>query len=345
MGLRFIFMLTANDKTVKDAEIHLGTALAAGIHHIGFKDIGLSFERLKNLNSAIKSGGATSYLEVVSLDKKSEIISAKAAIELGVDVLMGGTNINEVLKLLKGTNIKYFPFPGKIVGYPSSLLGTVNEIVKSAKTLSLMKGVHGLDLLAYRSTCDVKTLINAVCECTEKPVIIAGSIDNRHRISNVKNSGAASFTIGSAALNGKYFSTGKNLDLQLKAIMKDVAEVNNHISKLYPKNLNHSFGEFEDIWSPRIAGQINDMQIKLVKVKGNFIWHYHKTEDELFFVHKGKLMMKFRDRDEIIKEGEFIIVPYGVEHCPVAITDVCEIVLLEPKTTINIGSIKNVRKV
>jgi len=127
--------------------------------------------------------------------------------------------------------------------------------------------------------------------------------------------------------------------------MKDVAEVNNHISKLYPKNLNHSFSEFEDIWSPRIAGQINDMQIKLVKVKGNFIWHYHKTEDELFFVHKGKLMMKFRDRDEIIKEGEFIIVPYGVEHCPVAITDVCEIVLLEPKTTINTGSIKNVRKV
>ena len=175
-------MLTANDKTVKDAEIHLGTALAAGIHHIGFKDIGLSFERLKNLNSAIKSGGATSYLEVVSLDKKSEIISAKAAIEIGVDILMGGTNINEVLKLLKGTNIKYFPFPGKIVGYPSSLLGTVNEIVKSAKTLSLKKGVHGLDLLAYRSTCDVKTLINAVCECTEKPVIIAGSIDNRHRM-------------------------------------------------------------------------------------------------------------------------------------------------------------------
>ena len=74
MGLRFIFMLTSNDRTVEDAEIHLGTALAAGIHHIGFKDIGLSFDRLKNLNSAIKSGGATSYLEVVSLDKKSEII-------------------------------------------------------------------------------------------------------------------------------------------------------------------------------------------------------------------------------------------------------------------------------
>lgn len=87
------------------------------------------------------------------------------------------------------------------------------------------------------------------------------------------------------------------------------------------------------------------MQIKLVKVEGNFIWYYHKKEDELFFVHKGKLMMKFRDRDEIIKEGEFIIVPHGVEHCPVAITNVCEIVLLEPKTTINTGNIRNNRKV
>ena len=66
---------------------------------------------------------------------------------------------------------------------------------------------------------------------------------------------------------------------------------------------------------------------------------------ELFFVHKGKLMMKFRDRDEIIKEGEFIIAPHRVEHCPVAITNVCEIVLLEPKTTIKTGNIKNTRKV
>ena len=112
MGLRFIFMLTRDDKTVEEAEQHLKIALAAGVHHIGFKDVGLPFERLKKLNAAINAGGATSYLEVVSLDKESEISSAKAAVEIGVDILLGGTNVDAVLPILAGTNIQYFPFPG-----------------------------------------------------------------------------------------------------------------------------------------------------------------------------------------------------------------------------------------
>ena len=128
MGLRFIFMLTRNDKTVEDAEQHLATALAAGVHHIGFKDVGLPFERLKDLNAAIKSGGATSYLEVVSLDKESEVASAKAAVEIGVDILLGGTNVDEVLSILKGTDIQYYPFPGRVEGHPSVLAGSIDEI-------------------------------------------------------------------------------------------------------------------------------------------------------------------------------------------------------------------------
>ena len=87
MGLRFIFMLTRNDRTVEDASEQLQTALALGVRHIGFKDIGLPIDQLKALNVAIKEGGATSYLEVVSLDRDSEIASAKAAAEIGVDVL------------------------------------------------------------------------------------------------------------------------------------------------------------------------------------------------------------------------------------------------------------------
>ena len=80
------------------------------------------------------------------------------------------------------------------------------------------------------------------------------------------------------------------------------------------------------------------MQIKLAKFAGEFVWHFHKKKDELFFVHKGRLLMKFRDRDEIVEAGEFIVVPHGVEHCPVALDDTCEVVLLEPGTTVNTGT-------
>ena len=142
-----------------------------------------------------------------------------------------------------------------------------------------------------------------------------------------------------------YCADARDVRSQIQAILKDVAEENNHISPNSPKNLKQSFNSFNDTWSPRIAGQINDMQIKLAKLEGEFVWHHHPVEDELFFVHKGTLLMKFRDRDEYVKEGEFIIVPHGVEHCPVAVDDICEVVLLEPRTTLNTGTATDTRTV
>jgi hypothetical protein len=176
MGLRFIFMLTRNDRTVEDALRQLHTALSLGVRHIGFKDIGLPLDQLKALNQAIKAGGATSYLEVVSLDRESEIVSAKAAAEIGVDVLLGGTRVDDVLPIVAGTEIQYFPFAGRITGHPSMLEGSIEEIVESAKDLTAREGVHGLDLLAYRSKEDVPSLIKAVCAAVSKPVYVAGSI-------------------------------------------------------------------------------------------------------------------------------------------------------------------------
>ena len=111
MGLRFIFMLTRNDRTVEDASEQLQTALHLGVRHIGFKDIGLPLDQLKALNGAIRDGGATSYLEVVSLDRDSEIASAKAAVAIGIDVLLGGTRVDDVLPIIAGTTIQYCPFP------------------------------------------------------------------------------------------------------------------------------------------------------------------------------------------------------------------------------------------
>ena len=109
-------------------------------------------------------------------------------------------------------------------------------------------------------------------------------------------------------------------------------------------NLASAFASFKEHWSPRIAGSINDMHIKLAKLRGEFVWHHHETEDELFLVTKGSLTMKFRDRDETVNEGEFIIVPAGVEHCPVC-DDECEVILLEPKSTLNTGTETNERTV
>jgi mannose-6-phosphate isomerase-like protein (cupin superfamily) len=109
-------------------------------------------------------------------------------------------------------------------------------------------------------------------------------------------------------------------------------------------NLNEKFRNFSEDWSPKIIGEVNDCHVKAVKLKGEFIWHHHESEDELFLVVKGTLKMKFRDREAVIKEGEFIVVPRGVEHCPVADEEV-HIVLIEPKSTLNTGNVTNERTV
>lgn len=109
-------------------------------------------------------------------------------------------------------------------------------------------------------------------------------------------------------------------------------------------NLLQKFSLFHDYWSPKIVGELNDSYVKLAKLKGEFVWHHHDNEDELFLVLKGKLTMKLRDGDVEVREGEFIIVPKGVEHKPVAEEEV-HLMLFEPKTTLNTGNVKNERTV
>lgn len=113
-------------------------------------------------------------------------------------------------------------------------------------------------------------------------------------------------------------------------------------------NLAKKFAVFNDHWSPKIVGELNDSYVKLVKLQGEFVWHHHDEEDELFLVTKGSLRMKLREnggeREIIIEPGEFLVVPRGMEHCPVADTEV-HVVLLEPKTTLNTGNLRNERTV
>jgi 4-hydroxythreonine-4-phosphate dehydrogenase len=215
----FIFMLTNKDRTVPDAMDRLQEVLAAGIKHIGFKDVGLPFDQLKTLAVAIKAADARLYLEVVSLDAESECRSAEAAMKLGVDVLMGGTRPEIILPLIKGANIQYYPFPGTIIGHPSVLTGTVESIVASAIRIANMDGVHGLDLLAYRFEGDVPRLIREVVGAVApKPVVVAGSIDCHERFKAVVQGKAAGFTIGTAALDGVFAARSKSLPHQLDAI-------------------------------------------------------------------------------------------------------------------------------
>jgi mannose-6-phosphate isomerase-like protein (cupin superfamily) len=107
-------------------------------------------------------------------------------------------------------------------------------------------------------------------------------------------------------------------------------------------NLKEKLSRVKEFWSPKIVGELNDSYVKVVKLQGEFVWHHHDREDEMFLVVTGKLRMRFRDREEIISPGEFIIVPRGVEHLPVADEEV-HIVLFEPKTTLNTGNIRSER--
>ena len=105
-------------------------------------------------------------------------------------------------------------------------------------------------------------------------------------------------------------------------------------------NLAEKLSLFNDYYNPRIVGELNNQQVKLVKLKGEFVWHKHDVEDELFLVVKGKLKMELRDKIIVINEGEFLVVPHGVEHKPVA-DEETHILLFEPATTLNTGDVEN----
>jgi mannose-6-phosphate isomerase-like protein (cupin superfamily) len=109
-------------------------------------------------------------------------------------------------------------------------------------------------------------------------------------------------------------------------------------------NLRAAFDRISEPWRPVIAGEVNEMHVKLAKLQGEFVWHRHESEDELFLVVSGRLLMRFRDAEVWVEPGEFLVVPHGVEHCPVA-PDGCEVVLFERKSTINTGTEVNERTV
>jgi mannose-6-phosphate isomerase-like protein (cupin superfamily) len=109
-------------------------------------------------------------------------------------------------------------------------------------------------------------------------------------------------------------------------------------------NLADKFAEFDEPWSPKIVAELNDSYVKVVKLDGEFVWHHHDDEDELFLVIAGRLRMQLRDGDVVVEPGELLVVPKGVEHCPLAEGET-HVVLVEPKTVLNTGNVRNERTV
>ncbi len=115
-------------------------------------------------------------------------------------------------------------------------------------------------------------------------------------------------------------------------------------AKMEKVNLSEKLGLFSDLWSPKVVGELNGQHVKLAKLKGEFVWHHHENEDELFLVLRGSLTIHLSDRVVKLSEGEFFIVPKGVEHKPVA-EDEAHVLLLEPVSTLNTGNVRNERTV
>ena len=216
----FIFMLTCNDATVEDAlEVYDGVR-DLGLRYVGFKDVGLPFDQLRVLTDAIRAGGQQVMLEVVSERREDELRSARAALDLGVDYLMGGTHAEEVRQLIAGSPILYFPFPGTVIGHPSLLRGTIQEIADSARRLGATEGVHGLDLLAYRYDGDVEALVRAVIAAAGVPVIAAGSISTAVQIRRLAELGIWGFTVGTAIFERQFAPGDPSLRAQVKAVLE-----------------------------------------------------------------------------------------------------------------------------
>ncbi|MEX0809427.1 MAG: HisA/HisF-related TIM barrel protein [Dongiaceae bacterium] len=217
----FIFMLTRNDETIADCLEVYDSIRTVGLTHVGFKDVGVDLATLRRLHDRMKQDGKTTYLEVVSNDRDTCLRSAEAGAALGVDRLMGGSQVTEIVAMLKGSKTEYYPFPGVPTGRPTKLGGNPAKIAADTRAM-IAAGCAGVDLLAYRATeADPLDLIRAARGATDRPVIVAGSIDSPARIDAIREAGADLFTIGTAALDGsfnpRYGLLANQLDLILEA--------------------------------------------------------------------------------------------------------------------------------
>lgn len=216
----FVFMLTRSDQTVSDCLDVLDDIRAVGLTHIGFKDVGVSPEVLAELTRRIRQLGATSYMEVVSTSPEACLRSARVGREIGVDRLLGGTLVEEVLAILAGSATQYLPFPGRPFDHPTKLAGTPQGVEEDTRRFRAL-GCAGVDLLAYRATeADPLELVRAAKRGVDGGVLlVAGSVARPEQIRALAAAGADAFTIGSAAFDGSFSPHCGSLRSQLRAVL------------------------------------------------------------------------------------------------------------------------------
>ncbi|MHB1103015.1 MAG: 4-hydroxythreonine-4-phosphate dehydrogenase [Devosia sp.] len=218
----FIFMLTRGDKTIEDCLAVFDQIAPLGLRHVGFKDVGVAPATLRSLADRIRAAGAISYMEVVSETPEACLRSAQVAHDLGIDRLLGGTDVTRIQESLSGSQTAYFPFPGFPTGHPTKLGGKPDDVTAHCARF-MEAGCAGADLLAFRATeAEPLELIRAArAGLGGGYLIVAGSITSRERIRAVADAGADAFTIGTAVFDGSYSPRKGSLLSQLGDVIAD----------------------------------------------------------------------------------------------------------------------------
>jgi len=221
MTTEFIFMLTHHDVTVPNALELFERVKGTGLRYVGCKDIGLEIRALRQLFSSMKNARMKTFLEVVSMKEEEHFEGVNKAMDIGAHYLIGGMpqHTEKTIKYLRErkSQIKFFPYIGKIVGHHCLLRGTIDEIVTDARRTQKL-GADGINLLAYRYDGDVKELIESVQASTDLPLVIAGNVDSYERIREMKRLGVWAYTIGGAIME-KRFLPGRDEAEQIKTVL------------------------------------------------------------------------------------------------------------------------------
>ncbi len=219
-----IFMLTRDDKTVPDCLDVLDAIASLDVRHIGFKDVGVPKETMHALAERIRAAGATSYFEVVSETPEDCLSSARTAVDLGIDRLLGGTDIKAINAVIDGTAIAYYPFAGFPAGHPTDLGGTPDDIAAHCRAF-MAQGAAGVDLLAYRATdADPVDLVRAARTALHPGgLIVAGSIKGPEQTRLMAELGVDGMTIGTALFDESFAPGKKGIVAQLEAALEAVA--------------------------------------------------------------------------------------------------------------------------
>jgi hypothetical protein len=215
----FVFMFTRSDRTVPNCLEVLEQARGLPLGHLGFKDVGVDVATLTALHRGIKDRGATSYLEVVSTSPEACLTSARVARDLGVDYLLGGTQVEAILGILAGSQVRYLPFPGRPFDHPTKLGGSPATVEADCRRYEAL-GCAGVDLLAYRATeADLLELVRAARRGCAGRLLVAGGVHSAAQVVALAAAGADAFTVGSAVFDGSFAPGAGALVAQLTAVL------------------------------------------------------------------------------------------------------------------------------